>query len=137
MGGLLFDASSLLASVKLGRIGLLFGERVQWLTLYELCNALWKESHLLGRLTGEEVVRLVEVVGDIVGNMVVVGVRGSEVEVVEMALSTGLSAYDASYIVLAGKGDLTLVTEDERLRREASKHVPVASVSQLSNEPEP
>jgi len=69
-------------------------------------------------------------------NMVVLGVQGSEAEALELALSTGLSAYDASYIVLAGKGGLTLVAEDERLRREASRHVPTASVLQLSNQQE-
>ena len=53
-----------------------------------------------------------------------------------MALSTGLSAYDASYIVLAGKGGLTLVAEDERLRREASRHVLTALVLRLSNQQE-
>jgi len=37
-------------------------------------------------------------------NIVVLGVQGSEAEVLGMALSTGLSAYDASYIALAGRG---------------------------------
>lgn len=69
-------------------------------------------------------------------NMVVLGVRGSEMEVLGISLSTGISAYDASYIVLAGKEGLTLVAEDERLRREASRHVPTALVLQLSNQQE-
>ena len=85
---------------------------------------------------GEEAVRLLEVVVEIVGNMGVLGVRGSEVEVLGMALSTGISAYDASYIVLAGKEGLTLVAEDERLRREASRHVLTALVLRLSNQQE-
>ena len=56
----LFDASSLLAAVKAGRLDLLAGGRVHWLTLYEVCNALWREARLVGRLTGEEAVRVVE-----------------------------------------------------------------------------
>jgi hypothetical protein len=37
-------------------------------------------------------------------NMVVLGVQGSEAEALGMALSTGLSAYDASHIILVERG---------------------------------
>jgi len=47
--------------------------------LYEVCDALWRMSWLLGRLTGEAAVRVMEVVADVVGEMEVLGVRGSEV----------------------------------------------------------
>jgi predicted nucleic acid-binding protein len=134
---LLFDASSLLAAVKAGRLDLLVGGRVHWLTLYEVCNALWRESRLLGRLTGEEAVRVMEVVADVVGEMEVLGVRGSEAEVLRVALSTGLTAYDASYVVVAAGEGLTLVTEDLRLRRGAEGHVEVVSVSELPDASEP
>ena len=43
--------------------------------------------------------------------------RGSEVDVVRMAVSTGLTAYDASYVVVAGKG--------------AEGHVQAVQVSEL------
>jgi predicted nucleic acid-binding protein len=88
---------------------------------------------LLGGLTGEEAVSVVEVVADVVGEMEVLGVRGSEAEVLRVALSTGLTAYDASYVVVAAREGLTLVTEDLRLRRGAEGHVEAVSVSELSN----
>ena len=47
------------------------------------------------------------------------------------ALATGLSAYEASYVVLAQRHGLPLVTEDGRLRREAVKHMASVSVSEL------
>ena len=127
----LFDASSLVVAVKAGRLDLLVGGRVHWLTLYEVCNALWREFVLLGGLTGEEAVSVVELVVDVVGEMGVLGVRGSEAEVLRVALSTGLTAYDASYVVVAAREGLTLVTEDLRLRRGAEGHVEAKSVSEL------
>lgn len=119
------------------RLDLLVGGRVHWFTLYEVCDALWRESVLLGRLTGEEAVSVVDVVADVVGEMEVLGVRGSEAEVLRVALSTGLTAYDASYVVVAEREGLTLVTEDLRLRRGAEGHVEAVSVSELSNALEP
>ena len=65
------------------------------------------------RLTEEEAVRVMEVVADVVGEMVVLGVQGDEGEVLRMALSTGLTAYDASYVVVAEREELTLVTKAE------------------------
>jgi len=76
----------ILAAVKAGRLDLLVGGRVHWLTLYEVCDALWRESVLLGGLTGEEAVSVVDVVADVVGEMGVLGVRGSEAEVLRVAL---------------------------------------------------
>jgi predicted nucleic acid-binding protein len=133
VGGLLFDASSLLASVKAGRIEPLLGQSIQWLTVYEVCNAVWKESQALKKLTREEAISLLGIEVDIVENMRVLEIRGFERDVLETAFSTGMSAYDASYIVLAEKQEMTLVTEDEKLRRAAVKHVQTTSISQLSN----
>ena len=99
--------------------------------MYEVCDALWRMSWLLGRLTGEAAVRVMEVVADVVGEMEVLGVRGSEAEVLRAALSTGLTAYDSSYVVVAAREGLTLVTEDLRLRRGAEGHVETLSVSEL------
>ena len=83
---------------------------------------------LLGGLTGEEAVSVMDVVADVVGEMEVLG---SEAEVLRVALSTGLTAYDASYVVVAAREGLTLVTEDLRLRRGAGGHVEAVSVSEL------
>jgi len=41
-------------AVKARRLDLLVEGRVHWLTLYEVCNTLWRESVRLGGLTGEE-----------------------------------------------------------------------------------
>ena len=59
--------------------------------------------------------------------------RGPEMEGLKMVFSTVLSAYYASYIVLAGKGDPILVIGDEELRQEVLKQIPAASVSELSS----
>ena len=50
----------------------------------------------------------------------------------DVALSTGLTAYDTSYIVLAVKHKLTLVAEDSKLRSKVAKYVKAASARQLA-----
>jgi predicted nucleic acid-binding protein len=46
MPDLLFDASSLVKALKLGRVELLYRSYAQWLTFYEVLNAVWKEVYL-------------------------------------------------------------------------------------------
>jgi hypothetical protein len=45
----------------------------------------------------------------------VVSIEGADVEVLRVAAETGLTVYDASYIVLARRLDAVLVTEDRKI----------------------
>ncbi|ABM80424.1 hypothetical protein [Hyperthermus butylicus] len=85
------------------RLELLADNYIQWLTIYEALNAVWKEAMLLHRLIREEAAGLAEVIAELAGLMRVLDPRGSELEIVERAHELGLTVYDASYVVLAEK----------------------------------
>jgi len=55
-----------------------------------------------------------------------------EDEILSTARELNITAYDASYIVLAEKNDLILVTEDKKLRTKAERLVKVASFIQIT-----
>jgi len=54
-------------------------------------------------------------------------------EILSVAKELNITAYDASYIILAEKNDLTLVTEDERLRTKAEKLVKAVGLTQITS----
>ena len=56
-----------------------------------------------------------------------------EDEILSAARELNITAYDASYIVLAKKNGLTLVTEDKKLRTKAEKIVKVVSLTQITS----
>ncbi|RLE85419.1 MAG: VapC toxin family PIN domain ribonuclease, partial [Thermoprotei archaeon] len=41
-GKFLFDTSSMLYALKLKKLRVIYGNYIQWLTVYEVTNALWK-----------------------------------------------------------------------------------------------
>lgn len=116
----LFDASSLLYALKIKRLDLLDGSYIQWLTVYEVLNGVWKEVFLLGRLNRERAIEFVDIlVPEALSLLNILDPRGCEREIMEMALKHGITAYDASYMVLARKHKLVLVMEDKEFRRKA------------------
>jgi len=127
----LFDASSLIEALKRKELELIYGEAIQPLTLYEALNALWKESRLLRKLSFKEALALAEVLDSLREFMKLLGMEGLGNEILRVALNKGVTAYDASYIVLAKKNKLTLVTEDSKLAKKASGIVPVTQLWKL------
>ena len=114
----LFDASSIMRALKEARLLPLRNQAVQWLTIYEVLNALWKEAYLLNVIEPEEASFLASVFTELLQAMKILSPRGLEAEILNISLSTRLTVYDASYIVLAEKHNLVLVTEGQ----EAQKH---------------
>jgi len=58
--------------------------------------------------------------------------RDLEEEVLKVAIQLEITAYDPSYIVLAMKHDLTLVTNDNKLREKAKNLVKAVSLDELT-----
>jgi predicted nucleic acid-binding protein len=58
--------------------------------------------------------------------------RGLEEEILRVAIQLELTVYNTSYVVLAMKHGLTLVTEDEKLREKAKKLVKTVSLDELT-----
>ncbi len=57
--------------------------------------------------------------------MSILSPRGLEEEILRTALEHGVTVYNTSYIVLARKNGLILVTEDKKLRNKAAEIITV------------
>ncbi|MEM2243168.1 MAG: type II toxin-antitoxin system VapC family toxin [Archaeoglobaceae archaeon] len=104
---------------------------IQHLTIYEVLNAIWKEARIFG-MNLEETKRFAEIFSEIVKRMKVLEIKNLE-SVLSIAVKTGLSFYDSSYIALAAELNLELVTEDGKLREKASNIVRVSSLEEVLN----
>jgi len=129
--GMLFDASSLIYAIKLRKVEVLYGNYVQYLTIYEVINALWKEVILTKTIQAEEAIKLCETLNKILNTMKTLSPLPYEKEILHTSIKLKITAYDASYIVLAKKNNLTLVTEDELLRRKAKEYVKTLSLEEV------
>ncbi|ABL78833.1 type II toxin-antitoxin system VapC family toxin [Thermofilum pendens] len=127
----LLDASSVVQALKLGNLRVIYGNYIQWLTVYEVVNALWKEALLAGSISVEEASNLVEVFAETVKLVEVLSPHPYEAEILETAAKLGLTAYDASYVVLAIRNGLSLVTEDRVLREKAKGVVKAVSLREV------
>ena len=127
----LFDASSLVYVLKLKRVDLIYGSYTQQLAIYEVLNAIWKEAYLTKNLTYEEAMEFIEVFKSALEYLEILDVHPCEADVLVKALELGITTYDASYIVLAQKNNLILVTEDRKLREKAEKLVKVVDLGEL------
>lgn len=128
---MLFDASSLIYAIKLRKVEVLYGNYVQYLTIYEVINALWKEVILTKTIQAEEAIKLCETLNKILNTMKTLSPLPYEKEILHTSIKLKITAYDASYIVLAKKNNLTLVTEDELLRRKAKEYVKTLSLEEV------
>jgi predicted nucleic acid-binding protein len=132
----LFDASSIIEMLSTERRGGidLFKEGTRTdLTLFEVGNVVWKTRGQRGLKNPGEATSRVREAGKVLGLMAVAHLEPSEAEyVLEIVLSHGLSFYDASYLYIAIRDGLTLVTEDEALIRAAIKTgCPVERVAEI------
>jgi len=128
----LFDASSIVKALKDAKLIRLAGQALQWLTVYEVLNVLWKEVHLLRRLEASEAASLLDVFTKLVQEMVILSPSGLEQDILRIVVSKRITAYDASYVALASRHDLVLVTEDRRLSQAVSDMVKVVSLDNLT-----
>ena len=129
---MLFDASSLIYAIKLKMVETLYDNYVQYLTVYEAINALWKEVILTKTIHVEEAMKLCEILSKILNTMKMLSPSPYEKEILDMSIKHKIPAYDASYIVLAKKNNLALVTEDRTLKKEAKKYVKALSLKEVA-----
>jgi predicted nucleic acid-binding protein len=118
--------------LKLGKVDVLVRDYIQWLTIYETLNALWKEVHLLKTIPEDRVLEFAETLERLFDFMKVLDVRGLERGALEVAMKLGVTVYDSSYIVLAGRYELTLVTENHKLKAKARGVAKCVSVDDLT-----
>jgi len=128
----LFDASSIVRALKEAKLVPLGGQALQWLTVYEVINVFWKEVYLLRKLEASEVAFLLDIFTKLIQEMIVFEPKGLEQDILRIAISKGITAYDASYVALVSKHNLILVTEDQRLARMVRDMVNVVSLDSLT-----
>jgi len=129
---LLFDASSLICALKQKKPDILCDNYIQWLTIYEVINGLWKEAHSIKAMNVRDAINIARILKELVSYMNVLSPHGHEEELLMLALKAGITVYDASYIVLAKKYNLTLVTEDKILRAKAKNTIKTATLSEVT-----
>ena len=113
----LFDASALLNLVRrLGEESLKILEEnyILTLTIYEVGNALWRETRLLRRLSIDEAEAIMRAIITLIKFMQVIEPQ-DPIEVLRMSNEIETTFYDAAYVVTALRGGLILVTDDGRL----------------------
>lgn len=134
----LFDASALVDVIlgeggKALNIGVVFDETLLDLTMYEASNALWKIAVAQDLLSDDELQEAVDILERL--NHEVRVERAAETELqqtMRVARRDGLSFYDASYLTVAERDGLSLVTEDGALRDAAIRQgVMVEAVNEL------
>jgi Predicted nucleic acid-binding protein, contains PIN domain len=112
-----------------GKIELLGGNYTVILAKFELGNIVWKEVFLHKRISREEGLRLLSFISKVLNTMNLEDVNCKETE--EIALNYGITFYDASYVWLARKLDLPLVTEDNKLRKAVERELKVLSTKDI------
>ncbi|ELY37899.1 PilT protein domain-containing protein [Natronorubrum tibetense GA33] len=95
-------------------IDLLFDEYWLDLTRYEAANAVWKIGVARDELRDSEIEEAIDILDRLEREMGFAVATGSET--IDVAQETGLTFYDASYLAVAQREELTLVTEDGPLR---------------------
>jgi predicted nucleic acid-binding protein len=90
------------------------------LTYYELGNALWREAHLLKRISIEEAEKSLSLMYAILERMQIVEVEGEQgIEILQIAHKCNLTFYDSAYLAEAKKKSKILVTDDNKLAKAA------------------
>ncbi len=119
----LFDSSAIFKAITNNAIKVLSKNYTIELARYELCNILWKERILYGRVNSNEVKKLMEIVKSVLSLMKIFSIECHEEEVITTAEKLQLTFYDASYVFYAKKMDLTLITENEKIINKAKPYI--------------
>jgi len=126
---LLLDASAIINICSREEIEKIEGYTSN-LAIYEVGNAIWKQVYQRRKISIEEAIIVLEVLYEIFENLKKLEMDYTK-EVLKIAVNEGLTFYDASYIYLAVKNNLTLVTDDDKLYRVAERYVKVLKSKEL------
>ena len=120
---LLFDANAIFSFIRdcpeKAMDKLMEGTTIS-LAYYELANALWRETHLLKRISIEEAEKSLSLMYAMLVRMQVSEVDGEQgIEILQTAHKCNLTFYDSAYLVEAKKTSKILVTDDIKLAKAA------------------
>jgi predicted nucleic acid-binding protein len=120
----LIDTSSLfklLSSDSLNGENLLENSCITDPTLFEIGNVMCKrKDSSIKEMSVEKVKTLSKVIGNILRGISCFSITSTEIpNILKIALKTGTTFYDASYIYMCGREKVKLISEDVDLRRKA------------------
>lgn len=118
----LFDASAIVNLIKKGCLKPLADGVTLDLAIYEALNAVWKEYAVLQRIDAETAVSLIEILEGVFTIIPLESIKNHETEVFKLASKEDLTIYDSSYVYVALKKELILITDDKKLARKASHY---------------
>ncbi len=132
----LLDASAFILLIKKANVQTTFrclqNSLILDLTVYEVGNALWRESVLAKFLTDEEAKTLEKVAQIILSRTdKILNEDLTFQKIMEIAKTEGLSFYDSSYIYFAKQKNIKLITEDQTLKAKAQKYVEAQTTTVL------
>ncbi len=127
----LFDSSAIFRAIRENRIELLAGNCTLELARYELGNIVWKDYVLQVKVSEQEAKMMIKAVKHTLALMDVMGIAGSEEEILETARQLRVTFYDASYAYSAKAKGLRLVTEDSRLIKKISATTTVSTMDDI------
>lgn len=113
------------------------GKATTMLAFYELGNFVWKEHVLKKRINEQEAWRLLKAFQGALSLMSVLcpDIQEDLPGICELAMRTGLTFYDASYLYVALRNELVFITEDAELAEKArGLGVSVLTVDELIRE---
>jgi predicted nucleic acid-binding protein len=127
----LFDSSAIFRAIKENRIEVLTGNFTLDLARYELGNIIWKDTIILqATISEQDSKKMARVIKRTLTIMDILGIAGSEEEILETAIQHKITFYYASYVYFAKAKELRLITEDLRLIK---KITPTMNVSTLDD----
>ena len=75
--------------------------------------------------------KFVKIINKVFKVIKLVSITGLEEEVLTLALKENITVYDASYMYVAMRDNLILVTDDQKLRNKASRYVKAIPSSEV------
>ena len=119
---LLLDASAILNLSNGGKTEQYIDHATTPLAQYEIGNTFWKKVNLTHELTENVAKQYLAKTLETLQFMKKVEIENAET-ILEIASREHISYYDASYIHAAATSSATLITDDTKLRKMASKYV--------------
>ena len=126
----LFDSSAIINLCRARHLDLLINGRTLWLAYYEIGNAVWKQTVLQDKISVSEGEIVVNALSSVFHSMQKLPEEDAK-EVFRMGVETGLTFYDAAFLVAAKINQLILVTDDAKLAKIAKKYVPTVSTGDV------
>jgi len=122
MNHYLFDSPAIIILVERSKLDELVEGWTIDLAFYELGNAVWKQVNLYQTLSMDEAKIALDALLSVFDKMHKIQ-EFEPLNILEIAVTEGLSYYDAAYLLAAMDKKMTLVTDDKKLKQVGDKYV--------------